>query len=120
MFRADHFSQLLSCVDFNIQGEWIEKNSKAMMLTKLHRCTLINDIFAEKIYDWIINLVTLSETKILKYIENITGNYVTLETLINDVGKSTVARVNLQTPKIISPTLIQDLYEVLMRTSYQY
>ena len=45
--------------------------------------------------------MTLSDTKILKYIENITGNYVTLETLINDVGRSTVARVDLRTARII-------------------
>ena len=88
------FLHLLSCVHFNIQGEWIEKNSKAMMLIKLHRCTLIT------LYDWIINLVTLSDTKILKYIENITGNCVTLETLINDVARRTVARVNLRTARM--------------------
>ena len=110
MFRVDYNPLLVGCVDFTVKGEWFDENSMGMMLNKLYRYTLVDDMFGTKLYDCIITIFRWNEKKVLKYIEPITGKYVTLQTLINDVGKSKVARVFLQTRILMTQAKIETLY----------
>ena len=110
MFKVDYDPLLVGCVDFNVESEWFEDNSMGMMLNKLFRYTLLDDMFGTKLYDCIINNFKWNDSKVLKTFEPLTGKYATLETLINDVGKSKVARLFLQTRILMTKAKIKTLY----------